>query len=106
MSNQHLRDTILFESPKGQKITELSIRGDKLALYTEDENLYRRFKEWTQLLYKVWYTQGNHPKAVDLYFPLSAKKQLLRALQTNNRSKQGVGQIGKFSPNQKVRQGK
>jgi len=83
MSNQHLRDDVLFKTPKGQPITELSLRGNKLALYTEDPVMYQRFREWSLIIYQVKYTQGWKKEnliAVDLYFPLGAKMRLLRAL--------------------------
>lgn len=80
MSNQYLRSDILFKTPRGQPIVELSIRGNKLALYTEDNEVWQRFREWSLMIYQVKYTRGNNLTAVDLYFPLGAKKRLLRAL--------------------------
>lgn len=89
MSNQHLKETTLFTSPRGQKTTTLEIRGNRLALYTEDNEIYKRFRQWTQLLYKTPYFWGEKVIAADLYFPLSTRNQLLRAL-TSSVPKNGV----------------
>ena len=84
MGNQFLRDSVLFVTPVGERTTELSIRGNKLALYTEDNAVYRRFRDWKQLIFKVDYTrESRHNNAIvaaDLFFPLSAQQQLLKAL--------------------------
>ena len=83
MNNRYLSDDVFFTSARGQKITLLERRYDKLVLYTEDNDVWRRFRQWTQLLQEVPYTVGDIKgplKAVDLYFPMKAKKQLLKAL--------------------------
>jgi len=61
---------------------------DKLALFTESTDILARFMKWTQLMsiipYLQVYPKGNPTiKAYDLYFPKSAKKQLIRALNNN-----------------------
>jgi hypothetical protein len=89
-SNQHLRDDVLFKSPLGSPITMLERRGPNLCLHTEDNEVWRRFREWKQLLFDVPYHQGDITGplvAVDLYFPLTAKKALLKALATWVRKK-------------------
>ena len=82
MTNQYLQDTVLFTAKPGNKSTELSIRGPNLVLYTEDTEIWQRFKCWQQLIYLVPYNQGKDLIAVDLHFPKSAKNALLRALET------------------------
>lgn len=83
MSN--LYDNILYLS-RGSPMTELSVQGDKLCLYTQNEQVRRRFLEWKQLLFSAPYTQENFFSgkvsliATDLYFPRAAEKALVRAL--------------------------
>lgn len=98
--NQYTRDAILYLSPdlKGP-ITELRMAGDRLVLYTEDTEVFRRFRQWTQLITAVPYHQehlfdGKRTLvAVDLYFPKTARQQLVKALndgRVGNRRKTGV----------------
>ena len=78
--NQYLRDSILYLAPLGKPITELRQAGDNLVLYTEDSSALTKFRLWSQMLCLVPYTQDDKVVGADLYFPKSAKKQLLRAL--------------------------
>lgn len=80
MSNQYLRSDVLFHKRVDGFITELSFRGDKLAVYTEDNEIFQKLKTWKQLLYAVPYFQGEKQIAADLYFPKQANKDLLRTL--------------------------
>ncbi len=93
--NQFNQDGLFYQSPGGQPLTTLELRGDKFALYTEDNKVCNRFRHWSQLLYLVPYTQEQGLKypvevaiAYDLFFPKSAKNQLIRALK--NKSPVGV----------------
>lgn len=92
MSNQHLRDDILFYTGMSWPVTELSIRGDSMVLYTEDTEIYRRYRKWQQAGLINRYTQANSLVGVDIYFPRAAKKQLVRSLKqvTAARRKRGV----------------
>ena len=86
--NQYNQDALFYTSPGGIPLTTLELRSlDKLTLYTEDNKVLNRFRHWSQLIYLVPYTQEQgekHPVevlvAADLYFPKSAKNQLLKAL--------------------------
>ncbi|MFC1912659.1 hypothetical protein ACFLX7_00455 [Chloroflexota bacterium] len=40
----------------------------KLALYTDDERIYRCFSKWQNTLYRVPYIQSGKMIGVDLYF--------------------------------------
>ncbi len=85
--NQFDRDGLLYQSPGGNPVTSLEFRGENLALYTEDNKVLNRFRHWNQLIYLIPYTQEQGlkhltevPVAYDLFFPKSARKQLLRVL--------------------------
>lgn len=78
--NQHLNDGALFASPVGQPITELRKAGDQVILYTEDHEINKRFKDWKNLIQRVPYLQARSLIGVDLYFPKSELKGLLRSL--------------------------
>ncbi len=80
MSNQHQNDDVFFKTPRGQPVTLLERRGDKLALYTEDNDVWRRFRKWSWKICEVKYTKGKNLIAVDLYFPSGIKRRLLKAL--------------------------
>ena len=97
MGNQYLRDDVLYKSGKSFPITELSIRGDNLVLYTENTIIWKRFREWKQKITEQHYLQDKFTGAkeligVDLFFPMSAKAQLLRILKTPAGKKAGVSQ--------------
>ena len=77
-TNQYLRDDVLYFKVVNGVITELSIRGDKLVLYTESNEIFQKLKQWEQLLYQVPYFQDRRQIAADLYFPKETKKDLLR----------------------------
>ena len=93
--NQFTQDGILFQSPRGGPNTELRLAGSRLVLYTDDQATWDRFVKWRQCQDQVRYTQCRLFDrkeiliAVDMYFPLSARRQLLAALGTK---KQGVSQ--------------
>ena len=96
MSNQYLKDDVLFTSPVGEPITELRLVGKKLVLYTEDNGILARFRHWSQMLYLIPYTReimGGAGQLVgaDLYFPKTATKQLIQALRENTRRPQKKG---------------
>lgn len=103
MSNQYLRSDVLFHKRVDGFITELSFRGDRLAVYTEDNGIFQKLKPWRQLLYAVPYFQGKKQVAADLYFPKQAKKDLLRTLRklTEDSSQSSVSQLHQNSPGQK-----
>jgi len=88
MTNQYTSDSDVLFVSQGSPVTELRKAFDQVILYTEDNELYQKFKQWKQLLFfQPYYREvKGHDKliAVDLYFPKSALKQLMRAL-TNNR---------------------
>lgn len=103
MTNQHLKDDILYTSPVGKPLIELrALDKSRLVLYTDDFGVFQRFKAWRQLIsFTPYFRQelmskggpGERLVGVDLYFPRSALGRLLR----------GVRQIDKTSPNQKIR---
>lgn len=78
--NQRLKNDVLYTSRIGGPITELRKSGDNLVLYTESNEVYKRFKTWKDLIQKATYTLNKDLIAVDLYFPRSARKALIRAL--------------------------
>jgi len=78
--NQHLIDGALFSSPVGRQITELRRAGDQVILYTESQDINRQFKDWKKLTQRVPYLQARSLIGVDLYFPKSEAKELLRSL--------------------------
>lgn len=101
MSNQHINNKdgdILFSSPAGRPLTTLEQWGKRLVLHTNDLDLYDRFREWKQLIYWQGYYQGipHGPLvAADLFFPLSAHKQLIKSLNGSKPAdlkKRGVSQ--------------
>jgi len=47
---------------------ELRTIGNRLAVYTDDESLYRRLKEGPTPLCKIPYLKGGKMVGVDLYF--------------------------------------
>lgn len=57
---------------------ELRTIGDKLAVYTDDELLYRRLREGPTPLYKIPYLKGGKTVAVDLYFDKKFKDIVAR----------------------------
>ena len=91
MTNAVLRDSVLFKT-QGSPVTDLEWRGENLVLYTENDEVYQRFKKWKQLLRFIEYQQHDskgkrHIVGADLFFPKTAKKSLLMALQGINHSK-------------------
>lgn len=57
---------------------ELRTIGDKLAVYTDDELLYRRLREGPAPLYKIPYLKGGKMVGVDLYFDIKFKEIVAR----------------------------
>ena len=90
--NQFTGSDILYQAPRGSPITELRKAGSNVVLYTEDEALIRRLKEWKQLLHQVKYIQQKTLVGVDLYFNKKVTKQLIKALENHRptTSKNGV----------------
>ena len=79
--NQHLADDVLYISPVGKEISELRMAGDRSILYTESADINRRFKDWEKLIQRLPYIQSRSLVGVDLYFPKSEAKALVRSLQ-------------------------
>lgn len=61
-------------------VAELRRIGKRLALYTDDTELYRRLSRWKATLYRVPYNQGRKVVGVDLYFEPWARKTVKRVL--------------------------
>jgi len=85
-------DTVYYRSEPGEPQTELELRGNRLCLFTKDDKIFRRFKAWKQMVllvpyYRGYFTGHRQLVAADLYFPKSARKQLLKAL---NDEKEGA----------------
>ncbi len=74
-------NSILFTSPIGRQTTELLATGDNLILYTESNELYKRFKDWKAIERICPYLSGNNLVGVGLYFPRSSAKALVWALE-------------------------
>ncbi|MBI2848324.1 MAG: hypothetical protein HYX83_04030 [Chloroflexi bacterium] len=53
---------------------EIRVVGDRLALYTDDEQVYRRFRTRIVPLRKVRYFQRGRVIGIDLYFDKKQKK--------------------------------
>ena len=54
-------------------VIEIRKIGGRLALYTDDADVYERFHIWRDTLCEVPYTQGGKRIAVDLYFDSKIK---------------------------------
>ena len=61
-------------------VAELREMGNELALYTDDNRLYRRFSGWSCTIFKVPYTQGGKLIAVDIYFDRKFKSTVSRVI--------------------------
>lgn len=59
---------------------ELRTIGDRLALYTDDELVYRRLREGPTPLYKIPYFQRGRMVAIDLYFDIKLKDTVARIM--------------------------
>ena len=59
---------------------ELRTIGDRLALYTDDELVYRRLREGLPPLCKVPYFQRGRMVAIDLYFDKKLKGTVARVM--------------------------
>jgi hypothetical protein len=57
---------------------ELRTIGNRLAVYTDDQSLYRRLKEGPNLLYKVPYVKGGKTVGFDIYFDKKFRKIVAR----------------------------
>ncbi len=57
---------------------ELRTIGDRLAVYTDDQDLYRRLKEGPTPVYKIPYLKGGKMVGVDLYFDKKFKEMIAR----------------------------
>lgn len=60
---------------------ELRVIGNRLAVYTDDQDLYRRLQEGPVPLYKVPYLKGGKTVAVDLYFDIKFKNIVARIVE-------------------------
>jgi hypothetical protein len=61
-------------------VAELRRIGSKLALYTDDDGVYRRLSRWNATLSRRPYKQGKNVVAVDMYFEPWARKTIKRVL--------------------------
>jgi len=61
-------------------VAELRRIGNKLALYTDDNDVYHRLSRWNATLYRVPYKQGKSVVGVDMYFEPWARKTVKRVL--------------------------
>jgi hypothetical protein len=61
-------------------IAELRTIGNRLAVYTDDESLYRRLREGPTPLYKVPYLKGGKMVGVDIYFDKKFKNTVARVV--------------------------
>lgn len=61
-------------------VAELRRIGKRLALYTDDTEVYRRLSRWKATLDGVPYNQGRKVVGVDLYFEPWARKTVKRVL--------------------------
>ena len=61
-------------------VAELRNMGDKLALYTDDNRLYRQLSKRSYALYGVPYTRAGKMVAVDLYLDRKARGTIKRVL--------------------------
>ena len=59
---------------------ELRTIGNRLAVYTDDESLYRRLREAPRPLYKIPYLKGGKMVGVDLYFDKKFKHTVARVV--------------------------
>ncbi len=60
---------------------ELRTIGDKVAVYTDDQLLYRRLREGQTPLYKIPYLKGGKMVGVDLYFDKKFKEIIGRMVE-------------------------
>ena len=61
-------------------VAELRNMGDKLALYTDENWVYRQLHKRTYTLYGVPYTHEGKLVAVDLYFDRKVRSTIKRVL--------------------------
>jgi hypothetical protein len=54
--------------------------GNRLAVYTDDQSLYRRLREGPAPRYKVPYQKGGKMVGVDVYFDKKFKKTVARVV--------------------------
>lgn len=59
---------------------EIRTIGNRLAVYTDDQHIYRRLKESLPPLYKVPYLKGGKMVGVDLYFDLKFRNTVARVV--------------------------
>ncbi len=59
-------------------VAELRRMGDKLALYTNDNRLYKSFAKGVCPLSKVPYTQDGRLVGIDLYFDKKVKNAIIQ----------------------------
>ncbi len=62
-------------------VAELRRVGNRLALYTDDNAVYRRLSRWKATRRRVPYHQGRNVVAVDLYFDPRARRTIKRVLE-------------------------
>jgi len=61
-------------------VTELRGMGNRLALYTDDDRVYKYLHKRTCTISKVPYTQNGRLIAVDLYFDKKVRRTVTRVL--------------------------
>jgi len=59
---------------------ELRIVGDKLVLFTDDNQVYRRFRQGIRPLYERPYIQHGNLVAYDLYFEKKQRRAIVRVM--------------------------
>jgi len=95
--NHHTAENgTIWTSPLGGPVTELAKRGNRLCLYTEDNEIYQLFRKSRTLIRAIPYVQGGlgivskgKTVAYDLYFPLKVKSILVKLLERHQTAPDG-----------------
>ena len=61
-------------------IAELRTIGSRVAVYTDDQGIYRRLKQGLTPLYKVPYLKGGKTVGLELYFDKKFKRTVTRVI--------------------------
>ncbi|MFC2068872.1 hypothetical protein ACFLTP_07715 [Chloroflexota bacterium] len=69
-------------------LTEIRQVDNLLVVYTEDNDLYQKLRDWRLLVKVVKYSKGDNVVGADLYYPLSAKDRLIKTVK-NGETKTG-----------------
>ena len=63
-----------------QMVAELRTMGDKIALYTDENQVYRRLRKGIPPLYMIPYFQHGRPVGFDLYFDRKLKRTVVQIM--------------------------